>query len=283
MGLIMSTASWFQKLYKVPIPVNKYLDFYIYLYSQSPEFHDLPSLLKDLYTLTTLYSGQIKELINLEKTRLLEYLNQIPDMEVYLEEDKIELYKDIPVINGQGLSKYYVSIDIREANHRAFMAGKELVYTEWKDLCAAQGIPVALKNSKWFREYFYGSIPGFPKKARRFQHHWIGTFYNYIRNFCDFRIVFKSDDELVFALDKWTDVYFLIDLMKSLSGPEIYPSKRVERVLGLNDDGLYTTLHGVSGLMYPLLFCEHVLHMKPEEIPEKARCFVHEGREAIWK
>jgi hypothetical protein len=210
--------SEFTKLSKIFIPKQDQVDYYLSVLKQSPKYQDVESLFEGFsmfsdrvmtagYSSTSKYKMKCLDLLvsYITSTKTYSEFQAAPQHALY--------YKTDELIKSIGPDKFYLSLDIQNANYsimKSFDQTNELG-VDWKELTTKLNIDPYLSNFKSFRQLVFGNLN--PKRNQKLQ-------IKYINQLLDNTLILKqkviwiSHDELVLLFDNFNDSQTFINNFK---------------------------------------------------------------------
>jgi hypothetical protein len=197
----------FKKMFKVPIPVEDYADYYIDQLARSPEFAHLPALLAEFVAWQARINDDPKVARKASSERLIEFLKGTTAFtKLQLDEALFrEVGYNYPMQRVDRRKEFFdgrwiVSIDLVQANFYTFWS-LGLEHDTWDDLCDSQEIDPLLAKSKTFRQMVFGHLC--PKRNQRVQSWRIAHIAKYLEDVeADLTVVYQEHDELVLTADR---------------------------------------------------------------------------------
>lgn len=189
-----------QKLYPdFRIPYEKEADYYLHVLLRNNS-----KLQKQFDDFTALESEQ-SDIIKYKFKKFDEIMEYFKSQNW----DLNSIDKDSPLLhsgyseqdfNNYRPDKFYISIDLKEANWQAFIHGlslsKALDYERWSNFCFS--LHPAIARSKSFRQFLFGNTN--PKRLQSIQKSMMNEFYNCLSDEWKSFIVGKKSDEILFEL-----------------------------------------------------------------------------------
>ena len=193
-----------QKLYPdFKIPNEEHYQYYIVSVLKSR-----PNLSKNFAALTELFNleesitkykfAKMQEILTYLKTNFAD-ISALPE-ELFKTEYTTKEFNDYKT------DKFYVSIDLSEANWAAFKAICNIIelpnFSEWTE--KTFNLHPALSNSKSFRQYIFGNTN--PKRLQKVQENMMQKLYEGLDETFKSKLKCKRSDELVFEFDSFETV-----------------------------------------------------------------------------
>ena len=208
----INNISEFQKLFKINIPYEAQVDYYVETLCKSEVFmFRLPDLMENF----SKYESDIEasEFESIKKYKLNyampKLINYIKNSKAYASLMEWELPDDVELFRKDGYKidendgSYFLSIDFSSANFSTFKLFDTKAHNEmkdtWQDLCESLDIHPVLARSKSFRQYVFGNVN--PKRIGKVQHYNIMKLKKVLdEQYDDLDFMFISHDELIIRL-----------------------------------------------------------------------------------
>lgn len=295
----------FCKLYPAKVPVAQHAKYYLETLEKSAEFAWIPEYLKEF---TEFQEALGDERAKDFKMKMLEKLKEhIQASKAYERFQEFPL--NAPIRGEQKLREatgaYLLSIDMRSANYSILRCfdPDELPGT-WEFFAAQQGLPLALIQSKKFRQVVFGNCN--PSRNQKLQRRYMTALAAYIEGLGLFEVVFFSNDEMILDLgpvdqnaeavstavtalkqcvggfrrslgEGFQDVNLLTTKLFSME--RIGKKKYVRTYYHPSLSPWYKTLSGVPGNQFFMYFKKYVLG---EDLDDRDYLFVIDDMVAKW-
>lgn len=284
----------FRKMFKIPIPIVEYADYYIKQLARSPEYAHLPGLVEEFKGWQNRCQGSIGQTRNQTLERLIEYLtntNACNDLRLRPMPPAVPTTCDQRTAFSDG--RWLISLDLIQANFHTFKA-LGLPHDTWEQLCTDQEIDPVLAKSKRFRQMVFGYLH--PKRNQRLQSQQTQLMWAFLETCgADVVKVFQEHDELILASDQ--PVEKLIQWAReAVAQVQDYPVRlSLHQKWPIVDEGhqylvshhdldtlrrTHSSLFGVPGTRYHYIFKKYIL---AEPATHLDRLFEVDGHLAAWE
>lgn len=294
----------FSKLFKLPIPLHREVDYYLQTLARSAQFEDMATLRAEFES----FEARLQQ----RQMGAAQYRNQCNERLVKFigATEAYKRFEDAPLparpsrkddrrrFHGQ----VWLSIDLRKANYhtlRRFDDDGELGQS-WEALLEEQGVDRALSHSKSFRQIIFGNLN--PKRSQRLQSAIIADMLHGLiggGQMVQDEVVFIGHDELIVACGQGPEAAERCAAIgQAAQALEALPAPHTMRLTVLRHSALagrgcaleehldpntldvtQRRLFGVPGNLFFLYFKQHVLQ---EPLDVRDRYFWNEGRLAMW-
>jgi len=280
----------FRKLFKIPIPVDEHVHYYINTLAKSEEFAHLPALLDEFKEFEARCPVSPKRTRQETMERLVHHLEALP---TYQEMQNYPLPSTVPTCDRRNHfadGRWLISFDLVAANFTILKSfGSDL--TTWEDLCTQLDVDPLLTKSKSFRQIVFGHLN--PKRSQRFQAVEIDRIWRAFDK-PEFELVFKQHDELVITSEE-VPIEELVSLARRVCHRDVMlPVRRTlhkkEHLEGKNQyivtkydpdtlEPTQTSLFGIQGNRYMIEFKKHIIK---EPLDDRDKLFMSDGKLAMW-
>jgi len=280
----------FTKLFKINIPIEEYLDYYIETLNESKEFSDLKNLIirfeqyekyvngldikLDDYKMKIAFKTILPFFQENEKYKELEkfYINNHNSFNLT---SKDELFKN----NGRIL----ISFDFKSSNYNVIRSFNNSLPETWQELLQKLNIHPVLSESKSFRQLVLGNLN--PKMLNKISHY---KMMEFIKRFNTNDIIYLSQDEVVVIYNGNTKLIseeFELPVRKTILSYENLPSGYLKNIWlerNINDKSSslildYKSLYCVSANKYFWYFKKYILN---KELDDRDLTFICDGEKA---
>lgn len=284
----------FINLFKIQVPVEASVEYYLNTLVKSSEFSNLEQLYNEFVEYEKYVSeqeGNVKLTLQDYKMgyayhKLVDHLS-INDAATNYSQI-INTLENISIDNLFAQpGRMLISFNFKSANYNVYRLFDETLPEAWEELGKQLDIHPLLMKSKSFRQMVLGNLN--PKMTQKISHHKMMEFSSRFPKEC---IVFLSHDEVVVEYNRITkmiDFDFEMPVRRTVMSFEKLPIKKAyvknvweERVVNETSSSFllsYKTLYGVPSNKYFRMFKEYIIN---EPIEDRDLQFTIDGEVAQW-